>query len=126
MSTADLRREYTLHGLNEADVKADPVEQFGIWFEEALAANVPDANAMALATTKPDGRPAARIVLLKHFDANGFLFFNHIAGIIQFEIHDGRIFFILYPQHTANVILRIVLPDMFIGTKRCKGITIRR
>lgn len=77
MSTADLRREYTLHGLSEADVKADPVEQFGIWFDQALAANVPDANAMALATTKPDGRPAARIVLLKHFDASGFLFFTN-------------------------------------------------
>src|SRR5207249_12165035 len=76
-SIADLRREYTLHGLNESEVHADPVEQFRVWFEQALAAGVPEANAMALATTRPDGRPAARIVLLKHFDANGFLFFTN-------------------------------------------------
>jgi pyridoxamine 5'-phosphate oxidase len=77
MSIADLRREYTLHGLNEAEVCPDPIEQFRIWFEQALAADVPEANAMALATTKSDGRPSARTVLLKHFDANGFLFFTN-------------------------------------------------
>jgi pyridoxamine 5'-phosphate oxidase len=77
MSISDLRRDYTLRGLTEADVHADPVEQFRVWFDQALAAGVPDANAMALATTKPDGRPSARMVLLKHFDANGFLFFTN-------------------------------------------------
>src|SRR5262245_4515508 len=77
MSISDLRREYTLQGLSEADVHVDPVEQFRVWLENALAAGVPEANAMTLATTKPDGRPSARIVLLKHFDANGFLFFTN-------------------------------------------------
>ena len=77
MSITDLRREYTLHGLQESEVHADPVEQFRIWFVQALAAGVPDANAMALATTRPDGRPAVRTVLLKHFEANGFLFFTN-------------------------------------------------
>ena len=77
MTISELRREYTLHGLSEADVHADPIEQFRVWFDQALAAGVPEANAMTLATTKPDGRPSARIVLLKHFDANGFLFFTN-------------------------------------------------
>jgi pyridoxamine 5'-phosphate oxidase len=77
MTIADLRREYTLHGLNEAEVHPDPIEQFRVWFEQALVAGVPEANAMTLATTKPDGRPSARTVLLKHFDANGFLFFTN-------------------------------------------------
>jgi pyridoxamine 5'-phosphate oxidase len=77
MTIADLRREYTLHGFTEADVHPDPIEQFRVWLEQALVAGVPDANAMTLATTKPDGRPSARTVLLKHFDANGFLFFTN-------------------------------------------------
>ena len=77
MTISDLRREYTLHGLSEADVHADPIEQFRVWFDQALVAGVPEANAMTLATTKPDGRPSARIVLLKHFDATGFLFFTN-------------------------------------------------
>jgi pyridoxamine 5'-phosphate oxidase len=77
MTISDLRREYTLHGLNEADVLADPIEQFQVWFNQALAAGVTEPNAMTLATSKPDGRPSARIVLLKHFDANGFLFFTN-------------------------------------------------
>jgi pyridoxamine 5'-phosphate oxidase len=78
MSFAELRREYTRHGLLEADTHPDPFEQFRRWFDQALSAGVPDANAMTLATTKPDGRPAARIVLLKGFGAEGFVFFtNH-------------------------------------------------
>jgi len=77
MTIADLRREYTLHGLSETEVHPDPIEQFRVWFNQAMTAGVPDANAMALATTRPDGRPSARIVLLKHFDANGLLFFTN-------------------------------------------------
>src|SRR5947209_16307611 len=77
MSLADLRREYARYGLTEADASPDPFAQFRRWFEQALAAGVPDANAMALATAGPDGRPAARVVLLKGFDERGFLFFTN-------------------------------------------------
>jgi pyridoxamine 5'-phosphate oxidase len=74
MTIADLRREYTLAGLNETDVDADPIRQFGAWFEQALSAQLPEPNAMTLATVGADGRPSARIVLLKGFDAAGFVF----------------------------------------------------
>jgi pyridoxamine 5'-phosphate oxidase len=77
MTIADMRREYTVRGLNEADALADPVEQFRVWFQQAAAAGVPDANAMTLATATPDGRPSARVILLKHFDAGGFAFFTN-------------------------------------------------
>jgi pyridoxamine 5'-phosphate oxidase len=77
MSIADMRREYTRHGLDEADVHPDPVEQFRRWFGQAVAAGVPDPNAMTLATAGPDGRPSARVVLLKAFDARGFVFFTN-------------------------------------------------
>jgi pyridoxamine 5'-phosphate oxidase len=74
MTLDDLRREYTRAGLSEADVDANPIRQFSAWFEQALTAQVPEPNAMTLATVGADGRPSARIVLLKGFDAAGFVF----------------------------------------------------
>jgi pyridoxamine 5'-phosphate oxidase len=77
LHAADMRREYSLAGLNESEVDADPIRQFGQWFVEAQAAEVPEPNAMVLATASPDGEPAARIVLLKGFDERGFLFYSN-------------------------------------------------
>ncbi len=74
MTFADLRRDYTRAGLNEADADPDPIRQFAAWMRQAMAALVPEPNAMTLATVSPDGRPSARIVLLKGFDAAGFTF----------------------------------------------------
>jgi pyridoxamine 5'-phosphate oxidase len=76
-SLADLRTEYMLASLDERDVAADPVEQFARWFDEARKAELVEANAMTLATCGPGGRPAARIVLLKEFDARGFVFYTN-------------------------------------------------
>jgi pyridoxamine 5'-phosphate oxidase len=75
-SLADLRRNYTRATLDESDVDADPVAQFRRWFGEALAARVLEPNAMTLATATADGRPSARIVLLKDVDARGFVFYT--------------------------------------------------
>lgn len=63
--------------LLERDVALDPFVQFRVWFDEALRGNIPEANAMTLATATPDGRPSARIVLLKSFDERGFCFFTN-------------------------------------------------
>jgi pyridoxamine 5'-phosphate oxidase len=71
---ASLRIDYGRAALDESDVRADPVEQFAAWFQEAQAAAVPEPNAMTLATVAADGSPSARIVLLKGFDARGFTF----------------------------------------------------
>jgi pyridoxamine 5'-phosphate oxidase len=68
---AGLRNEYTRAGLAEADASADPTAQFRIWFEQALAANLHEPNAMTLATATPDGKPSARVVLLKGHDRRG-------------------------------------------------------
>jgi pyridoxamine 5'-phosphate oxidase len=76
-SIAKLRVEYTRGQLDEADVSPDPIEQFGRWFSDARAANVPEANAMTLATADAGGNPSARIVLLKSFDARGFAFYTN-------------------------------------------------
>lgn len=77
---ADLRRDYAGSSLQEADVDADPIVQFTRWFEQALAAEVPEPNAMTVATATRDGVPSARIVLLKGFDARGFVFYTNYEG----------------------------------------------
>jgi pyridoxamine 5'-phosphate oxidase len=77
MQIANLRAEYVVPGLFEKDLDADPIRQFEVWFREALAANVPEVNAMTLATATPDGLPSARLVLLKAVDENGFTFFTN-------------------------------------------------
>ncbi len=77
MNPADLRREYHRATLNEADVDANPISQFERWLAEATQAELPEPTAMTLATVGGDGRPAARIVLLKGVDADGFLFFTN-------------------------------------------------
>jgi len=77
---ARLRREYTRGGLKESDIDPNPIEQFRTWFDEALASNLHEPNAMTLATATPDGRPSARIVLLKGFDDRGFVFYTNYEG----------------------------------------------
>lgn len=77
MSLSDLRREYALAGLKESDLDPNPFKQFDKWFQQALAAGLPEPNAMTLATATPDGKPSARVVLLKGFDERGFVFFTN-------------------------------------------------
>jgi pyridoxamine 5'-phosphate oxidase len=74
---ADLRKDYRLASLNEADVDADPMRQFDKWLKEAIAADLPEPTAMTLATVTAAGRPAARIVLLKAIDQSGLAFFTN-------------------------------------------------
>jgi pyridoxamine 5'-phosphate oxidase len=77
LDVANLRREYETRGLRRADLHPDPMEQFSIWFTDAVEVGLPDVNAIALATATPAGKPSARIVLLKGFDARGFVFFTN-------------------------------------------------
>ena len=76
MSIADIRREYAHARLDESNVNADPVAEFDLWFSQALEAKVLEPNAMALATSTPEGSPSVRIVLLKGYDQRGFVFFT--------------------------------------------------
>ena len=77
MDIAQLRQDYMRERLDESAVAADPIAQFRAWFDEAARAQLPMFNAMTLATATADGRPSARIVLLKAFDARGFVFYTH-------------------------------------------------
>lgn len=75
-SIADLRRDYARARLDESDVSHDPFVEFARWFAEAQEAQLPEPNAMTLATATAAGAPSARIVLLKAFDERGFVFFT--------------------------------------------------
>jgi len=71
------RHDYNGVALTESSTKADPIKQFEIWFNEAIEANVPEHNAMTLATATHNGIPSARIVLLKGFYEAGFMFYTN-------------------------------------------------
>jgi pyridoxamine 5'-phosphate oxidase len=74
---AALRKDYRLAALDESEVEQHPVKQFEKWWEEAINGQLDEPNAMTLATSTPEGRPSARIVLLKSFDTDGFIFFTN-------------------------------------------------
>jgi len=84
MATPDQRSEYGRGALTEVGAATDPIQQFGVWFDEAVAAAVPEPNAMTLATADAAGQAAARIVLMRDFGARGFAFFTN------FESRKGR------------------------------------
>jgi pyridoxamine 5'-phosphate oxidase len=74
---AEIRREYAREELLEESVEQDPINQFAIWFEQALRSRVIEPNAMSLGTVGEGGYPSVRIVLLKGFDSDGFRFFTN-------------------------------------------------
>lgn len=77
MSVSDLRQSYEKGILLESQAHPSPFEQFRLWFEDALAAQVPEPNAMALSTVDADGWPSSRIVLLKGYGEQGYTFFTN-------------------------------------------------
>ena len=77
MSLADLRKDYALKTLDESAVLPDPQAQFASWMREAIEGAVPEPTAMTLATVSEDGRPSARIVLLKACEPAGFVFYTN-------------------------------------------------
>lgn len=76
MNVADIRREYARAGLTEEDLAADPVEQLRLWLEQAQAVDPLEFTAMTLATADGEGKPSARVVLLKGLDERGLVFYT--------------------------------------------------
>jgi len=74
---SQLRRNYAALTLDEKSVATNPLQQFSVWFDEAVAADVPEPNAMVLATAMVDFKPSARVVLLKGIGHNGFIFYTN-------------------------------------------------
>ena len=88
-NVADLRKDYQLQGLSETDADLNPFKQFQIWFDQALAAQLPEPNAMTVATVTKSGNPRARVVLLKNFDERGFVFYTNYHSHKGQELADN-------------------------------------
>jgi pyridoxamine 5'-phosphate oxidase len=97
MNIADIRTDYTLKSFDEKDLQANAFEQFEIWFDEAIKAEVIEPNAMTLATISPSGFPAARIVLLKGIEANGLEFFTNYQSNKGHDIdHNNKVALVFF------------------------------
>lgn len=94
---AGLRREYHRDGLTEADVDPDPIRQFDRWFADATRAGVIEPNAMTLGTAGNDGMPSTRTVLLKGFDARGFVFYTNYESRKARQIAENAQASLLFP-----------------------------
>ncbi len=77
MDLSDRRKEYTKHALRKADLLADPLEQFKLWFSQAEELDLDEPNAMCVASVGADGQPSTRIVLLKGLSEGGFVFYTN-------------------------------------------------
>jgi pyridoxamine 5'-phosphate oxidase len=84
ITLAELRKDYARGSLDENSVDTDPIRQFQLWLEQALDAQLPEPNAMTVATVDAEGRPSARILLIKGVDERGFVFFTN------YESRKGR------------------------------------
>ncbi len=74
---ADIRKDYKLKSFTEADANTNAIKQFAAWWDDAVKSEIDEINALTLATATKEGKPSARIVLLKGFDENGFVFFTN-------------------------------------------------
>lgn len=89
MDISHLREDYTRAGLDRDNLESNPFEQFAHWFAQAQEAELPEPNAMSLATASTTGLPSLRTVLLKYFDAKGFVFFTNYESAKAKEIEEN-------------------------------------
>lgn len=106
MEVDQFRREYLQGGLHREDLREDPVEQFETWLAQAVAGGISDPTAMVLATVDPDNRPWQRIVLLKDFGHQGFVFYTNTESRKAQAMADNPQVSLLFPW---NVLERQVI-----------------
>lgn len=92
----DLRRQYTKSSLTSKNVNKDPFKQFSKWFSEVMSSDFLEPNAMTLSTSTPDGKPSARVLLLKGFDENGFVFYSNYKSRKGKELEKNQYASILF------------------------------
>lgn len=96
MNQGDLRKVYARASLDPADVDPDPFVQFRRWYDEQKTVTSGEPNAMTVATVSPGGQPSARMVLLKHIDGNGFVFFSGYNSAKGLEIEANPLVALLF------------------------------
>lgn len=99
MELSDIRREYSKGGLRSKDLKADPIDQFNLWLQQAIDAKLTDPTAMTVATVNSDGQPSQRIVLLKHVDKAGFVFYTNLGSRKAEDINENSKVSLHFPWH---------------------------
>ncbi|MGL6074431.1 MAG: pyridoxamine 5'-phosphate oxidase [Fimbriiglobus sp.] len=107
LGLADLRKNYMQGGLTEEDAGDDPMALFQKWFLNAAEAGLPEPNAMTLATATPDGRPSARVVLLKDLDSEGFVFFSNYNSRKGIELEENPFAALVFLWHELERQVRI-------------------
>jgi pyridoxamine 5'-phosphate oxidase len=107
VSTQDSRKDHTRSSLGETDVDPDPIRQFALWFDEACESGNPEFNAMTLATATPDGRPSARMVLLRGADERGFAFFTNYESRKARELEANPLAALVFFWHELERQVRI-------------------
>ena len=88
-SIADLRKDYSSETLLETAIASHPIQQFDKWWQQAIDSQIDEANAMTLATASSDGMPSARIVLLKGFNQEGFVFFTNYKSYKGLQLEEN-------------------------------------
>lgn len=99
MKLTDMRRDYTLGGLRRKDLKANPIDQFNLWLEQAIEAQLTDPTAMTVATVDENGQPYQRIVLLKNIDDRGFVFYTNLGSRKAHHLQDNNRISLHFPWH---------------------------
>ncbi len=94
-----MREQYRAHGLTEDELCADPYEQFGLWFADAVTGGLPEANAMVVSTANAGGRPSSRTVLLKSYGVDGFVFYTNYGSRKGRELDANPYASLLFPWH---------------------------
>lgn len=102
MELEDIRREYSQGGLRRKDLRSNPVEQFNLWLEQAVEAKLIDPTAMTVATVDETGQPFQRIVLLKHVDKDGFVFYTNLGSRKAQQIEVNSKVSLHFPWHSLE------------------------
>lgn len=102
MELADYRREYLQGGLRRNDLPNDPLVLFDLWMQQAITADLMDATAMVVGTVDEHGQPYQRIVLLKHFDERGFVFYTNMGSRKASQLASNPKVSLLFPWHNLE------------------------
>ncbi|MCK5003015.1 MAG: pyridoxamine 5'-phosphate oxidase [Gammaproteobacteria bacterium] len=98
-NTETLRRKFMAQGLRQSELAADPYQQFENWYQQTMESDLPEPTAMSLATVDANGQPWQRMVLLKMFDEDGFVFFTNFSSRKAGHIDNNSRVSLLFPWH---------------------------